>query len=208
MSDLLAQVLDTPAVGAVGTAVALAALALWLAAAWWAYGDAARRTESSLAGFVAAGWIILSTPLLLPLSIAAYAFARPQVAAADRRTRQLALDLAMTPALPACPACAASVETGWLRCPSCATWLASPCAHCGAWSEAGLEICPMCGSDTRDQPFVQGQAGAPAASLRGGRRRVAWRATAPSLPAAQVAEGRRLPKRPGAARGSHIRAHS
>ena len=153
MSDLIAQTLNDPALGAVGTAVVMAVIALWLAGAWWAYADAARRTGSSLAGFVAAGWIILSTPLLLPLSLAAYAFARPQVAAADQRTRQLALELAMTPALAACPACAEAIEPTWLRCPSCATWLAAPCAHCGAWSEAGLEICPMCGSDTRAQPF-------------------------------------------------------
>jgi len=87
MPDLLAETLNDPAVGAVGTAVVLAGIALWLAAAWWAYADAARRTESSLAGFVAAGWIILSTPLLLPLSLAAYAFARPQVAALPRTER-------------------------------------------------------------------------------------------------------------------------
>jgi hypothetical protein len=209
MSELIAQTLNDPALGAVGTAVVLAVIALWLAGAWWAYADAARRTESSLAGFVAAGWIILSTPLLLPLSLAAYAFARPQVAAADRRTRQLALELAMTPALPACPACAEAIEPTWLRCPSCSTWLAAPCAHCGAWSEAGLEICPMCGSETREQPFVQGlTAGAPT-SQRSRRRRVARRAGTPSVLTAQLSESRRLPQRAGnASRGAITRAHS
>ena len=80
MSELIAQTLANPAVGAAGTAVLMAVVALWLAAAWWAYADASRRTESTLAGYVAAGWIILSTPMLLPLSLAAYTFARPQVA--------------------------------------------------------------------------------------------------------------------------------
>jgi len=187
----------------------MAVIALWVAGAWWAYADAARRTESSLAGFVAAGWIILSTPLLLPLSLAAYAFARPQVAAADRRTRHLALELAMTPAQAACPACAGAIEPTWLRCPSCTTWLAAPCAHCGDWSEAGLEICPMCGSDTRAQPFVQGlSAGAPA-SQRIRRRRVARRAGTQSVSTAQLTDSRRLPQRPGnASRGTITRAHS
>ena len=207
MTDLLAETLNDPAIGAFGTAVVMAVVALWLAAAWWAYADAARRTESSLAGFVAAGWIILSTPLLLPLSVAAYAFARPQVAAADQRTRQLALELAMTPALPVCPVCAEAVETAWLRCPSCTTWLASPCAHCGAWSESGLEICPMCGSDTRDEPAVQGLAAAGSVQPRARRRRVAWRATTPSIPSAQPPESRRLPQR-GALRGTVTRAPS
>lgn len=209
MSDLIAQTLNDPALGAVGTAVVMAVIALWLAGAWWAYADAARRTGSSLAGFVAAGWITLSTPLLLPLSLAAYAFARPQVAAADQRTRQLALELAMTPALAACPACAEAIEPTWLRCPSCATWLAAPCAHCGAWSEAGLEICPMCGSDTRAQPFVQGLTAGSSASLRTRRRRVARRAGTPSVPAALLSDSRRLPQRPGTASRSTItRAHS
>lgn len=210
MPDLLAETLNDPAVGAVGTAVVLAGIALWLAAAWWAYADAARRTESSLAGFVAAGWIILSTPLLLPLSLAAYAFARPQVAAADRRTRALALELAMTPARPACPTCSASIEETWLRCPTCSTWLAAPCAHCGAWSDASLDICPMCGDETRERPFVEAPAslgpGATAA-VRGRRRRVAWRSTAPSIPAATQAEGRRLPQRPSSPRPTVSRAH-
>ncbi|HET9850952.1 MAG TPA: hypothetical protein VFP56_00435 [Candidatus Limnocylindrales bacterium] len=210
MSDLLAETLNDPAVGAVGTAVVFAGIALWLAAAWWAYADAARRAESSLAGFVAAGWIILSTPLLLPLSLAAYAFARPQVAAADRRTRALALELAMTPARPACPACAESIEEAWLRCPTCATWLAAPCAHCGAWSDASLEICPMCGNDAREHPYVEGPATVDAgaiAAIRGRRRRVPWRATAPGIAAAQQPEGRRLPQRPSPARATISRAH-
>jgi hypothetical protein len=209
MSDLLAATLDDPAFGAIGTAVVLAGVALWLAAAWWAYADASRRTESSLAGFVAAGWIILSTPLLLPLSLAAYAFARPQVAAADQRTRALALELAMTPARPSCPTCAASIDETWLRCPTCATWLATPCAHCGAWSDATLDICPMCGNDTRERPSVQvpAHAGAATAALRGRRRRLAWRATAPTVSPVQQPEGRRLPQRPSSPRATVSRAH-
>ena len=207
MSDLIAQALSDPALGAVGTAVAVAGIALWLAGAWWAYADAARRTESSLAGFVAAGWIILSTPLLLPLALATYAFARPQVAAADQRTRQLAFELATTPPRPACPVCSEAVDESWLRCPSCTSWLAAPCEHCGAWSDARLEICPMCGSDTREQPFVQGVAGAPTAAPRARRRRLAWRGAGPSVPAAQLTESRRLPQRPGTSRGTVTRAH-
>jgi hypothetical protein len=206
MSDLLAQILNDPAVGAVGTAVVMAVVALWLAAAWWAYADATRRTDSTLAGFVAAGWIILSTPLLLPLSLAAYAFARPQVAAADQRTRQLALELSMTASRPACPTCGEGIEASWLRCPSCTTWLAEPCSHCGAWSEAGLDICPMCGDDTRDEPFVQG-ATAPSSASRSRRRRLAWRGPATTVPSPQLTDGRRLPQRPGASRGTITRAH-
>src|SRR5689334_18502041 len=116
MSDLIAQTLSNPAIGAFGTAVLVAAIALWLAGAWWAYADATRRAESSLAGFVAAGWIILSTPLLLPVSLAVYTFARPQVTAADRRTRSLARELAMSPEQRACMGCAEPIDAAWVRC--------------------------------------------------------------------------------------------
>ena len=171
MTDLLAQTLANPAVGAVGTAILLAVLALWIAAAWWAYADAARRTESSLAGYVAAAWIILSTPLLLPLSLAAYTFARPQVAAADRRTRSLAAELSMTPMQPTCAVCAEPVDGDWLRCPSCTTWLASPCAHCGSWSDGTLELCPWCGRRDAGAAIRPG--------LRAGGRRVGRVARSP-----------------------------
>lgn len=204
MADLVAQTLANPAIGAFGTAIAMAGVALWLAAAWWAYGDAARRTESSLAGFVAAGWIILSTPLLLPLSLAAYAFARPQVPAADQRTRSIAAQLAAVPTGRFCATCAEPVDDVWLRCPSCTTWLASPCAHCGEWSEANLDICPFCGGDTRDQPFVPGFSGAGSGLLRTRRRRVAWRATSPTGARSQRREAARPAPEPAAPRVQRV----
>lgn len=206
MSELIAQTLANPAVGAAGTAVLMAVVALWLAAAWWAYADASRRTKSTLAGYVAAGWIILSTPMLLPLSLAAYTFARPQVPAAEQRTKLLAAELGATTPLPACAACATPVDAAWLRCPSCATWLASPCAHCGGWSETGLEICPWCGGDTREQPFVESYSSAGSVFLRNRRRRIPWRAASPLVARSQRREGPRPALAP-AGRGTTLRAH-
>lgn len=206
MADLISQTLSNPAVGAFGTAVAVAVLALWLAGAWWAYADASRRAESSLAGFIAAGWVILSTPLLLPLSLAVYAYARPQVTAADRRTRSLAQELALMPAQPACPACGAGVDDAWLRCPTCTTWLASPCTDCGGWSDARLELCPWCGGEDRDAPFVESPAEVNAGLARRSRRRSTGRAAIPALiPTAassvsrtHARDARRLTAKPGA----------
>jgi hypothetical protein len=206
MSELLAQTLADPAIGAAGSAIVMAGIALWLAGAWWAYADASRRTESSLAGFVAAGWIILSTPLLLPLALAVYAFARPQVAAADQRTRALAAELTATPTAPTCGACAEPVDETWLRCPGCTAWLASPCAHCGRWSDASLESCPFCGSDTRHRPFVAGPAGS-SATQRRGRRRIAWRAASPTVPRSQLRDGQRPVLAPGSPRAAGSRVH-
>jgi hypothetical protein len=151
MPDILAD----PTITAVGTALLVAVVALWLAAAWWAYRDAARRSESTLAAFFAAGWIILSTPLLLPLSLMAYAFARPQVTASDHRTKGLLRALAAAgEAEPTCAACGAGVDAAWNRCPACSAWLAAPCAACGAWSDPSFEICPWCASDTHAAPNV------------------------------------------------------
>ena len=205
MTELIAEAFASPIFGAAGTAVLMAGVALWLAGAWWAYADASRRTESSLAGYVAAGWILLSTPLLLPLSLAAYAFARPQIPVADQRTKALARELGAT-VEQGCSSCAAPVDPAWLRCPSCATWLGSPCAHCGEWSDATLEICPWCGGEAREQPFVERFASA-GAIQRGRRRRVAWRATSPTVSRSQRPDGTRPALAPGAPRAAGVRVH-
>jgi hypothetical protein len=206
MPDLIAQTLSNPAIGAFGTAVAVAGVALWLAGAWWAYADAARRAESSLAGFVAAGWIILSTPLLLPLSLAVYAFTRPQVTAADRRTRALAFELAATPDRPACATCAEPVDEAWLRCPSCSSWLAAPCGECGGWSDASLELCPWCGAEERGAPYVDAFGDAAAGVTRRSRRRSAARAATTTVPRSLLRDGRRLTPAPAVAKSTPRRA--
>ena len=202
MTDLVAQTLSNPAIGAFGTAVAMAGVALWLAGAWWAYADAARRAESSLVGFVAAGWIILSTPLLLPLSLAVYAFARPQVTAADRRTLALAHELATAPESPTCAACAQPVDDSWLRCPTCSSWLAAPCSHCGRWSDASLQLCPWCGGEEREAPSVE-VVGVEVGLSRRARRRIASRAAGTAGPRPHLPrETRRLTLAPGAAKSA------
>jgi hypothetical protein len=206
MADLVAQTLSNPAVGAFGTAVVVAVLALWLAGAWWAYADATRRAESSLAGFVAAGWIILSTPVLLPLSLAVYAFSRPQVTAADRRTRALAYELAAAPPRPACATCAEPVDDAWLRCPSCTSWLAAPCSDCGRWSDASLELCPWCGGEAREAPYVEAFGEAATGVTRRGRRKIASRTATPTVPRSQLRDARRLALAPGAAKSALRRA--
>jgi hypothetical protein len=158
MTEIVAQTLSNPVIPAIGLAVGATIAALWLAAAWWAYRDAARRAGSPYAGLLAAAWIVLSSPFLLPLSIAVYSFARPQHTAAERRSLRLVAEL--VDQLDAadgerCPSCRLTVDSAWLRCPSCTTWLAQPCAHCGGWSDGGLEICPWCGSEERDAPSVE-----------------------------------------------------
>ena len=153
MNDVIQQLLANPIVQTAGLAILLAVVAIWLAAAWWAYQDASRRTESSVAGFGAAAWIILSTPLLLPLSLVIYSLARPQATASDDRAQVLMARLnEIAGDRPTCPSCASVVDAGWLRCPWCATWFARECESCGEWSAAGLELCPFCGTDRAPMP--------------------------------------------------------
>ena len=181
MDQLLDQFFADPTVNAVattvGTAVAIALIALWLAAAWWAYTDAGRRTDNTLAALLAVAWIVLSTPFFLPLSLAVYALARPQHSASEHRTRRLAAELVdqlERDAGTQCFSCSAPVDATWLRCPSCTTWLAQPCVDCGSWSERDLAVCPFCGSEERGAPSVETvtPAQAPAAArARRNRRR-------------------------------------
>ncbi|HYK96187.1 MAG TPA: zinc ribbon domain-containing protein, partial [Candidatus Dormibacteraeota bacterium] len=154
MANILAQVLANPIVSTTGLALGIGLVALWLAAAWWTYGDAAHRTESSFVALAAAAWIVISTPVLLPLSLAIYRYVRPGVSAADQRSERLAVALAESSVGPGCPACSRSIQPGWRRCPTCTTWLAAPCAACGEWSDPSFDICPHCGEEARNEPSV------------------------------------------------------
>lgn len=162
MDQIFDQVFADPTVIAVattvGTAIAIALVALWLAAAWWGYTDAARRTDSTLAALLVASWIVVSTPFLLPLSLSIYALARPQHTASEHRTRRLAAALVdQMEADPAgrCLSCGATVDPAWNRCPTCTTWLALPCADCGTWSARDLAVCPFCGGEERGEPAAE-----------------------------------------------------
>jgi hypothetical protein len=193
MPDVIAEALDNPVIPTIGLALAGAGVALWLAAAWWAYADATRRTDSTLAGLVVAGWVVLSTPLLLPFSLAIYALARPQQTAAEHRTRDLAGELVNFAEVfggSRCSMCASAVDPEWLRCPACSTWLSLPCATCGRWSEKGLASCPWCGSEERAAPAVEQftPAGSPR-PVRARRRRTV-RATSGAGPAARPGQRR------------------
>jgi hypothetical protein len=178
MSNLIDDVLANPLVGAAATAVAVGGVALWIAGAWWAWRDASRRTESMTVAFLASAWIIISTPMLLPLSLAIYAVARPAITAAEDRTQALVAALSATNAVgTTCPWCDTRIDPAWARCPQCATWLLAPCSSCGEWSPADLEICPYCAHEGHAVPAVElAEEGAAArAARRAARPRIGRR---------------------------------
>jgi len=172
VDEILNQTLGNPIVSTIGMALAGAMVALWVAAAWWAYGDAARRTGNTFAALVVAAWIVASTPLLLVLSLPVYMLVRPQDSAAERRTRGLAaelVDVLEARGVEGCFNCTNAIEPGWHRCPSCTTWLELPCASCAEWSDRTLAICPYCGGEERAEP--QAESLEPAAAMAATRHR-------------------------------------
>jgi hypothetical protein len=174
VNEFFDQVLADPTVTAIGGAVGAALVALWLAAAWWAYTDAARRTDSTPAAMLAAAWVVVSTPIFMPFALAVYALARPQHSAAEHRTLRFATELVDALeelASAGCPGCGSAVEDGWLRCPSCAGWLALPCTQCESWSDRSLAVCPYCGGEQRGPAAVEAlEPVSPVGRPRRGRR--------------------------------------
>ncbi|HEY4226993.1 MAG TPA: hypothetical protein VGM49_01550 [Candidatus Limnocylindrales bacterium] len=154
MADILSGVLASPIVSTVSLALGVGVIGLWLAAAWWAYADAATRTESSPIAALAATWIVVSTPVLLPLSLLIYRAARPQRPAGDVRSERIAVDLAEATIAPTCPGCASRIDPTWHRCPACATWLAAQCRRCRGWSDPAFDICPLCANEEHLEPAI------------------------------------------------------
>lgn len=147
VTQFLGSLLADPTVDAVALAVLGAVVGVWLAAAWWTYADISRRSGSELARLLSAGWVLVSTPALLPLSLGAYLLARPQQTVAERRAQRLFEAIAPSLDDGLCPACARPVDAAWRRCPACTIWLASGCATCNQWSAADLDLCPFCAHD-------------------------------------------------------------
>lgn len=145
MSELIGRLISNPLVTALGVGFAAVVTSLWLASCWWAYRDAARRTESALGPYLAAAWVFLSTPVMLPASVLIYGLVRPQEALGDRRSHRLlqALERAAVDG-PACPRCGAWTDESWVRCPACRGWLASACPQCRRPAPLDAEVCPWC----------------------------------------------------------------
>jgi hypothetical protein len=167
MSETIDQILSSPLVTTTLLGLGIALVGVWIAATWWAYQDATRRSEAEFPRWLAAAWILLSTPLLLPLSLLVYTLLRPQEAAADRRTRELVATLqGMDHQDPRCPACAETIDATWARCPSCALWLARPCDRCERLAPVDARICPWCAWELVDEPASPVDKGVAAAAGR------------------------------------------
>jgi hypothetical protein len=143
--DLIGQVLSNPIVVTGLMVMGAAVVAGWLLATVWAFHDMAYRSDHILARYLAAAWVLISGPVLLPLSLPILGLVRPLETPSDGRLKDLINALrAKEEEATTCPDCGARLDTRWVRCPSCATWLVRMCQRCERWAPADAEICPWC----------------------------------------------------------------
>lgn len=142
---ILGQVLSNPAVTTALTLLAGVTVVAWLLAVAWAFRQIGGRTDNVLARYLAAAWVLLSSPLLLPLSVAVVALLRPHEVAGERRiSRLLETVRARAEMAPACGACNRAMDERWVRCPDCAAWTGRQCDRCERWAPPDAGICPWC----------------------------------------------------------------
>jgi hypothetical protein len=158
MSGLLEQAtsavvgfFDVPLVRLLVLGFAAYVVLLWFASAWWVLSDLRRRLTDPALPFLAAGGVILASPLLFPLAVVVYRIVRPTETLAEARERRLTERLEALEEEDgltfACPGCARPVEEEWLLCPSCRTRLAHRCATCGRTMGLDWAMCAWCGAE-------------------------------------------------------------
>ncbi len=142
--DSFQGVLDSAPIQLALRAIALYLALLWLAAAFWAFRDAGRRTRNLVAPYVAGAVVILATPVLFPFALLLYLIVRPGETLTEAWERQLAEE-AVADASPVCAGCGRRVDGDWLACPACGQRLHHRCASCGRLTGLDWNVCAWCG---------------------------------------------------------------
>lgn len=143
--EIVGQVLGNPTVIAALMLAGGVLVAGWLLATAWAFRQLAFRSDSLLARYLAATFVLLSGPILMPIAVAVIALVRPHEVAGERRISRLLETVRARAAMaPACDACGRAMDERWVRCPGCAAWSGRQCGRCERWAPAGADICPWC----------------------------------------------------------------
>ena len=147
--DTISQFWDSPVVQFGLRAIGLYIVVLWFAAAYWAFRDMQLRTANPILPYLAAGLIILFSPILFPFAIVAYKIVRPQEKIGEVYERTLAEEalLAEVEAVKSCPTCARRVNDEWIICPTCRTRLNRVCPNCSRLVGLDWSLCAWCGRD-------------------------------------------------------------
>lgn len=122
---------------------------LWLAAAFWAFRDMHERTENPIVPYIAAGLIILFSPLFFVFGVIVYRIVRPAERLGEVYERNLAEEalLAEVEAIRTCPGCRRRVNEEWIICPNCRTRLNRVCPNCERLVGLDWSICAWCAKD-------------------------------------------------------------
>lgn len=147
--DGLGSIFNSPIVQLSIKAIALYFVALWLAAAYWAFRDLQSRTDNPIAPYLGAAFIVIATPVLFPFAIVVYRIVRPQERLGEVYERNLAEEalLAEVDAIRHCPTCARRVNDEWIICPTCRTRLNRVCPNCSRLVGLDWSLCAWCGKD-------------------------------------------------------------
>ena len=149
LGSAIEGIIESPVVRLLSTAFVAYVILLWLACIWWVLQDMRRRHEEPAMAYVAAGAMVLASPVLFPLAVVVYRILRPG------RTLAEARELALTERLEeldaeeqlSCPGCSRAVEDDWLVCPACRTRLAHRCRNCGRTMGLDWSLCAWCGNE-------------------------------------------------------------
>jgi len=135
--------------------MALFALALWLALAFWTAKDARRRIDDPVIVAVC----VAAAILFGPLGVVIYLILRPPEYLDDVRERELEIK-AMERRLGTenlCPYCRNPTEASFLSCPHCGTKLKNACRRCKSPLDPNWRLCPYCETAVAGSP-VPGRA--------------------------------------------------
>jgi hypothetical protein len=148
VAQTFAEMLGHPAVGIAIRLIALYLVIVWIASAWWVWRDARIRSTDAFMPYLAAGAVILVTPLLFPLAVLIYRMVRPPLTVAAATSVELQLAMLEEEATRSeCATCGEMVDDEWVACPSCGTELSIRCDACGRPLELDWRICAWCAAE-------------------------------------------------------------
>jgi RNA polymerase subunit RPABC4/transcription elongation factor Spt4 len=149
IGDAIGSIFDNPVIKLGIQLAVIYWIILWLSASYWAFRDMQSRSDNPLAPYLAAGFVILFTPILFPLAVFTYRVIRPQEKIGEVYERNLAEEamLAEIEAIPHCPTCDRRVEAAWIICPTCRTRLNRVCPNCTRLVGLDWTLCAWCGRE-------------------------------------------------------------
>lgn len=137
-------------IAAVGLGVVL--VALWLSLIVWAFRDMRRRSRDLFAQILTA----LIAAVLPFVGVLIYLILRPPETLAQQFERALEEEalLQEIEERPSCPGCSRSVQSVWLVCPYCHTYLKKKCVSCQENIDLQWVLCPYCATTQPEAEFT------------------------------------------------------